>query len=211
MAQEKAQNRCLYIVGAQGTGKTTLVDALENEFLRREAEAKGTKPHIIREVARTVLKEKQFSRDDITSSPSRAFQLQEYILDAQFDAEQSAMTSDSLPMWYISDRSGLDPIVYAQLFVGDEAAEKMLASEKWKVLEKRMKTAVVILCEAGCSWLADDGTRLMPDGIEQWMRIDVAFRALLSARGIGFTVITKDMISLEERVKLVQKQLEKLE
>ena len=96
MAQNKAQSRCLYIIGAQSTGKTTLVNALEETFHRNEstkAERDVTKPHIIREVARTVLREKHFSRHDIATSPSRALQLQKHILNAQFDAEMIASDS----------------------------------------------------------------------------------------------------------------------
>jgi len=202
-------SQCLYVIGAQCTGKTTLVNALEDRFCRGEeffsAQGLLSKPGVIREVARTVLREKQFTRDDIKTSPSRALQLQKHIIDAQFAAEKAAISLDTPTAWYISDRSGLDPIIYAQLFVGEEAAGEMLASENWKELERRMKAGIVILCEAGCSWLADDGTRLMPDGMEQWMRIDNAFREQLTACGIRYTVVPKDMVSLEARVQLVQK------
>lgn len=209
MAREEVHSRCLYIIGAQCTGKTTLVNALEDEFYRNEsAWSRGdiAKPLIIREVARTVLREKQFSRHDITTSPSRALQLQKHILEAQFHAEEATIALESPSKWHISDRSGLDPIVYAQLFVGDGAADEMLALETWKELERRMKAGVVILCEAGCDWLADDGTRLMPDGMEQWMRIDSAFRKLLAMRGIDYTVVPKEMTSLKERLEFVQEQ-----
>ncbi|KAF1948167.1 hypothetical protein CC80DRAFT_530120 [Byssothecium circinans] len=214
MAGEAAPSRCLYIIGAQCTGKTTLVNALEDKFCRGEAtpSAQGvlSKPVVIREVARTVLKEKQFTRHDITTSPSRALQLQKHILDAQFAAEMAAIGLDAPTPWYISDRSGLDPIVYAQLFVGEEAAGEMLASETWKELERRMKAGVVMLCEAGCSWLTDDGTRLMPDDIEQWMRLDSAFREQLAVRDIRYTVVPKDVVNLEARVQLVQEHLSRI-
>lgn len=210
-AGEVVQHRCLYIIGAQCTGKTTLVNALENQFSRSETSSSTqgalSNPVVIREVARTVLREKQFTRLDITTSPSRALQLQKHILDAQFAAEK-AITSLKVPaMWYISDRSGLDPIVYARLFVGEEAASDMLTSKEWKELEQRMKAGIVILCEAGCSWLIDDGTRLMPDGTTEWMRIDNAFRKQLVACGIRYTVIPKDVVSLEARVQLVVEHL----
>jgi predicted ATPase len=211
MEAEPTQNQCLYIIGAQCTGKTTLINALEEEFGRREtSSSEGAallKPVVIREVARTVLREKQFTRHDITASPSRALQLQKHILDAQFAAEKAATGHESPAAWYISDRSGLDPIVYAQLFVSEEAANDMLASKEWAELEHRMKVGVVMLCEAGCIWLTDDGTRLMPDGPEEWTRIDSAFRVQLAARGIRYTVVPKDMVSLQSRVKLVLEHL----
>jgi hypothetical protein len=240
MAGETPQPRCLYIIGAQCTGKTTLVNALEADFTilppplvptSRTAVADfiaaavppgktlkplqpfppelvrafntfappGTKlldqdaleavedaavgtedtatqeldtdtndirpvlanPLVIREVARTVMREKGFSRDDITTSPTRALRFQKHIIEAQLEAERSAkgLTTHSYNL-FISDRSGLDPIIYAKLFAGDEAANGMLSSKTWKELERNMKAGVVMLCEAGCTWLVDDGTRL---------------------------------------------------
>ncbi|RAQ99037.1 AAA domain-like protein [Stemphylium lycopersici] len=207
MMRETAKARSLYIIGAQCTGKTTLVNALEKMLSRSEQIshecAVSSKPVVIREVARKVLKEKQFNRDDITTSPSRALLLQQHILNAQFQAEQNALGLHTPAMSYISDRSGLDPIVYAQLFVSEEAADEMLVSETWRELEHRMKQSVVILCEAGCVWLTDDGTRLMPTGMEEWMRIDKAFRDQLAARDIEYFVVPKGMIGIEERVQFV--------
>ncbi|RYP05736.1 hypothetical protein DL764_003594 [Monosporascus ibericus] len=210
MAEEATQCRNVYIIGAQCTGKTTLVNSLEENFDSSNCGQPGEqmpKPTIIREVARTVLREKKFSRDDITNSPSRALQLQKYILEAQMEAENTASKSDNPSPWYICDRSGLDPIVYARVFVGEEAAEDMLASEEWQELEGRMKTGIVILCEAGCSWLVDDGTRLMPDGMEDWMRVDDAYRKLLAAREIDYVVCSRNLVSRAERVQLVKEQL----
>lgn len=66
----------------------------------------------------------------------------------------------------------------------------------------------MVLCEAGCSWLVDDGTRLMPDDLDAWMRVDAAFRALLEARGINYIVISKRMVSLKERVDAVRMVVE---
>jgi hypothetical protein len=66
-----------------------------------------------------------------------------------------------------------------------------------------MKMGVVMLCEAGCSWLADDGTRLMPTGTEEWMRIDDAFRKQLAVCGIQYTLVPNHVVDLEARVQLV--------
>jgi nicotinamide riboside kinase len=210
MAEEATQCRNVYIIGAQCTGKTTLVNSLEEKFNSSGCGQPGkqmAKPIIIREVARAVLREKQFSRDDITNSPTRALQLQKYILETQVETEKAASKSDHPSPWYICDRSGLDPIAYAHVFVGEEAADDMLASEAWQELERRMKAGIVILCEAGCSWLVDDGTRLMPDGMEDWMRVDNAFRKLLAAREINYTVCSRNLVSLADRVQLVKELL----
>jgi nicotinamide riboside kinase len=195
----------IYVIGAQSTGKTTLVDALEECLSLDNSSRNGQskQPYIIREVARKVLKEKGYSRVDIETSPTRALQLQQHILEAQHNAELEATAQDTSP-WYISDRSGLDPIVYASIFGGAEAAETMLASEIWLEMEARMKAGVVVLCEAGCEWLIDDGTRWMPSDAEQWMRVDAAFRDMLEARGIRYDIVKKDMKGIGERVEFVR-------
>jgi nicotinamide riboside kinase len=198
--------RNIYIIGAQSTGKSTLVNALKSSYALENVGDVG-QPHIIREIARTVLKAKSFTREDITNSPSRAFELQRHILDAQREAEASA-SNDASYSWYICDRSGLDPIVYAQLFVGKDAADVMMTSEAWRELKCKMRAGIVMLCEAGCSWLIDDGIRLMPDDVDAWMRVDAAFRALLAAQGISYTVVSKEMISLQERVNVVRMAVE---
>ncbi|EMD86657.1 hypothetical protein COCC4DRAFT_73778 [Bipolaris maydis ATCC 48331] len=189
----------IYIIGAQSTGKSTLVNALEGCFEESGNGINTKRPLIIREVARKVLKKYNFKREDIATLPIRALQLQQRILAAQYDAETTACPAGA-STWYICDRSGLDPIVYAKCLVGEHAAAEMLASESWRELEDRMKKSIVILCEAGCQWLKDDGVRLMPKDEVEWMRIDAAFRDLLRIRGIGFSVIPKDIANLEERV-----------
>ena len=74
----------IYIIGAQCTGKSTLVDALEDCYKRSTYLKKEQHPLVIREVARKVLKEKHFNRSDITTSGSRSLEFQQHILAAQF-------------------------------------------------------------------------------------------------------------------------------
>jgi nicotinamide riboside kinase len=136
----------IYIIGAQSTGKTTLVNALES-CMRADPDRHGYEgPLVIREVARTVLEDKNFTRGDITTSPKRTLLLQQHILAAQYEAENIACSSLA-PTWYICDRSGLGPIVYARCFAGEEAATEMLASAVWLQLEDRMKKGIAMLCE----------------------------------------------------------------
>jgi nicotinamide riboside kinase len=194
------ENINIYIIGPQSTGKTTLVNALEKSFINSDD---VTQPTYIREVARTVLKTYNFTRDDITNSPIRALELQELILKAQRTAEEAAVGGDPSTSWFISDRSGLDPIVYAKLFVGEDAAQKMMLSEDWKALEDRMKHGLVILCEAGSSWLTDDGTRLMPKDMEDWLLVNSAFRSVLGTLAIESILIPKDVLDMQHRVQIV--------
>jgi nicotinamide riboside kinase len=189
----------IFVVGAQSTGKTTIVNALEEHYTRIDH---VQPPTIIREVARTVLKKYGFTRDDITNSPDRALELQERILEAQLEAETSVVHSSRL-RWYICDRSGIDPVVYALLFHSEAAAEKIFMSPAWTVLERNMKQGVVFLCEAGCEWLVDDGTRLMPQDDKGWEKVDMTFRKLLEERGIPYDIVPRTTKDLNERVKLV--------
>ncbi|KAF2750908.1 hypothetical protein M011DRAFT_396330 [Sporormia fimetaria CBS 119925] len=204
--------RIVYIIGAQCTGKTTLVNAVERKLNSDQDNTGGSmetnkkRPIIVRETARMLIKEKGFTREDL-KTPSRAASFQQCILEAQYKAESLA-SANSTSSGYICDRSGLDPIVYAQLFAGKEFADKMLASPPWKELEAKMKAGIVILCEAGCSWLVDDGTRAMPGDTANWMAIDRTFRDLLAARGISYTVISKDMTDIDDRVQFVLDAME---
>ncbi|MCJ1323976.1 hypothetical protein MMC10_000638 [Thelotrema lepadinum] len=199
----------VFVIGAQSTGKTTIVNALEEFFDKSNAPNLPTtqrKPVIIREVARNVLKTYNFSREDIRNHPLRGFQLQQRILEAQFQAEK-AVTSYSPESWYITDRSGLDPIVYAYLYVGEEASQELLASPAWRELEERMRLGNVFLCEAGTHWLIDDGTRLMPENEAEWIQVDTTFRQLLETREINYSVIPKELYELDKRVDLVTEAL----
>ncbi|KAK0741404.1 hypothetical protein B0T18DRAFT_432516 [Schizothecium vesticola] len=76
----------VYIVSAQCTGKTTLVNRLDQHFHDNPPPA-GT-PAIIKEVARTVLVQHNFTADDITSSQERCLLLQRFILETQTKAEK---------------------------------------------------------------------------------------------------------------------------
>ncbi|KAK7422554.1 hypothetical protein QQX98_001577 [Neonectria punicea] len=118
----------IYIVGAQCTGKTTLVEALERSY---ETAGDVAPPAVVREVARSVMKTHKFTAHDIISSPDRCLTLQTLILNGQLDAERAALRESG---WIISDRSGLDPIVYAHRHLGHEVAEAMMRSAAWKEL-----------------------------------------------------------------------------
>lgn len=186
----------IFIVGAQCTGKTTLLKALKEYYKDLD-----TQPGIISEVARTVMKQLDMDRNDIEFSPERSLMLQKSIMQAQYKAE-TELSKDSTG-WYISDRSGIDPIVYARMFVGEEAARDLLDLTIWTTLEQNMKAGVVFICEAGASWLFDDGTRLMPKDEEDWNRSDQEFRRLLNARHIDYTVVPRHVVDIADRVGLV--------
>ena len=98
---------------------------------------------MICEVARTVMKQVDINREDIATSPNLSLDLQKAILEAQLTHEIIAENENG---WYISDRSGIDPIVYARVFTGTEAAEELLVSNSWLKLKRRMKQGLVFVC-----------------------------------------------------------------
>jgi nicotinamide riboside kinase len=207
-ASNKISMKSIYIIGAQSTGKTTLVNALAKAF-QEQLQATGANkrtPTVIQEIARTIVqREAQFCREEVAATPERALKLQHRILAAQYDAEVTIRHTNTpvpAPEWYISDRSGLDPIVYARCLVGKEAAADMLATAAWQELESRMKAGLVILCEASGVWLQDDGLRLMPEDLDEWLRVDASFRDMLEARGIEYYVMSKEMLDIQDRVDL---------
>ena len=192
----------MYIVGAQCTGKTTLVTALQAHFRAQVPQSSQCQPpslpSIITELARTVLREHEFTASDITSSPSKALSFQQLILKAQYEAE----TSITEP-WYISDRSGLDPIVYANRYVGSSAAEAMMGTKIWRDLRERMSRSLIIVCEAGMDWLTDDGVRLMPADRADWIAFHDLFCNSLREAGLEFTVLPRSIKDIEQRLDFV--------
>ncbi|KAL2063553.1 hypothetical protein VTL71DRAFT_5358 [Oculimacula yallundae] len=202
---ERRQPLNIYIVGAQCTGKTTLVKALEGYFsrdssLKVDERSLVSRPNIIMEVARSVLKEHNFTADDITSSPARALALQELILKAQVHAEASSSHHDT---WFISDRSGADPIVYAKKYVSDAAANDLLSSPEWLKLKERMEKSLVIVCEAGADWLINDGVRLMPENKDAWIGFHRLFCACLDDWGVKYEVLPCDLAAHQDRINFV--------
>jgi hypothetical protein len=70
-----------------------------------------------------------------------------------------------------------------------------------------MKRSLVILCEAGSTWLVDDGVRLMPMDLNDWQKVHDAFQMLLSRLGITYLLIKKDQ-SVESRIALILDAME---
>ncbi|KAH6670143.1 AAA domain-containing protein [Halenospora varia] len=196
--------RDIYIVGAQSTGKTTLVKAVENHF-KGANRYPITRPKIITEVARTVLEQLNFTASDIKSSPARALALQQRILQAQLSAEHAVSEQGD---WFVSDRSGVDPIVYTRKYVSKDAANDLVKSTEWLELRDRMKKSVVIVCEAGVDWLTDDGVRLMPESREDWIGFHQLFCSYLEDWDLGYEVLRCDVTGMHERVAFVLERWE---
>ncbi|KAJ9644512.1 hypothetical protein H2201_000286 [Coniosporium apollinis] len=150
-------------------------------------------PLLVKKVARTVLREHSFAAVDITLSAERALQLRKLILQAQDQAEEIAGSG-----WFVSDRSGLDPIVYAKVYASGSGAAEMLETASWVRLREKMRNAAVFVCEAGPKWLTDNGVRLMPRDDEDWTSLHGIFCKVLRDSEIEFTIVSKEMTDLSE-------------
>ena len=191
----------IYIVGAQSTGKTTLVSALAAYFT--STNKSFPQPRILTEVARGVMRHHKLTAQDITSSPASALNVQSLILEAQVEAETSLRGH-----WYISDRSAFDPLVYADVYVGRDGREALTQTTAWSTAEGWMKDGVVVVCEAGGEWLIDDGVRLMPDDRMAWYEMHTRFCTTLNDLGVSHTVLPSSISQLETRVQFVVREWE---
>ncbi|KAI9925948.1 hypothetical protein MW887_005754 [Aspergillus wentii] len=190
----------IYIIGAQCTGKTTLIHGLIEFFSERYDSLPF---HVVTEVARKVLHQHDFSREDISSNPERALQLQKLILTAQYEEEVSRPGTALL-----SDRSGVDPIVYGLQYGPSDAQKTLLDSPQLRYLRERMNQSLVILCPPHLEWLIDDGTRLMSKDPQEWHNTHRAFIDVLEATNINYHVIPGNLVKLEDRVNFVVRHWE---
>jgi nicotinamide riboside kinase len=192
----------IYIIGPQSTGKTTLVNKLRSEPNHWRHKLPIAEPQIISEVARSVLSEHEFTADDITSSQQRCLTLQRLILEAQVQAENKALEKSN---WFISDRSGIDPLVYARRYASAQGAVELQQLDVWIQAKARIKDSLIVVCESGTPWLADDGVRLMPQNEEEWLQLFQEFCAVLDDLGLQYSVVPKTMLDLSERAEFVRR------
>ncbi|KAK0452145.1 AAA domain-containing protein [Desarmillaria tabescens] len=187
------QDSCtrIYAVGPSSTGKSTLCTALAKKL-----DLHG--PAYITEVARTVIKERGFTKAHIG-----LLEMQEAIMDAQIDRERE--TRGSYPV-QVFDRSAVDPIVYAVLtgasdLDGKERSESLSKKDNFQeTLAEYMKLSSIFFLLAPVEeWLVDDGTRHLDNGKECFG----IFERVLSGLGISYSVIGENVKDLNDRVSLV--------
>ena len=104
----------VFVVGPSSSGKTTLCNAVAKKL--------GLSPsHHIKEVARQVMKSQGFSRHTV-----KTYEMQHAIMLAQLEAEKMVLKTsfkNSSPIFMLSDRSAIDPIVYAATSGAADAEE----------------------------------------------------------------------------------------
>ncbi|KAG8751263.1 hypothetical protein FRC14_008036 [Serendipita sp. 396] len=210
----------IFIVGPSSTGKSTLCRALE-KYLVQE----GLRVAHISEVARTVMKQRGFTRDDVGT-----LAMQKAILDAQIEAETKALESlersicnseasnAPQPSILICDRCAIDPSVYAEMELTADDIEILTGDLSYRLAVSRyggnparthesiddirrssLIHSVVILTDGVEEWREDDGVRSLYD---PWKVADV-FRRKLAALRIPYHEVGEDMKDLGERINWV--------
>ncbi|KAI4144872.1 MAG: hypothetical protein LQ340_006507 [Diploschistes diacapsis] len=196
----------IYIIGSQSSGKTTLISALVTYFTNKSNLTwKGLaikKPQILQEVARQVLQDHNSTGKDVSESKTRALELQTLILQAQYKAENAAKSS-----WFISDRSGVDAIIYCKCYAGETGTKKLVNTKEWKELEITLRDSLIIVCEPVKSWLEEDGLRFMPKDalakIELVSAIHQLFCDFLDQANFRYSVLPNTLCELIGRLNFV--------
>lgn len=193
---EETRLVAVYIVGPSSTGKTTLCSALALKL------GLG-KSSYITEVARTVMRNRGFTREDVGT-----LEMQKAIMEAQLAEEEkkrvTAQAAQAGRRVLLSDRSAIDAIVYAIL----TSQNRTEADERWKILtgSAKFQTALpqyqkstFFLLTPIPEWLVDDGIRSLDD---QYQCLKV-FKQVLLELGIGYKEMGATTKELSDRVDAV--------
>lgn len=189
----------VYVIGPSSTGKTTLCNAVAKSV------GLSTRCYIT-EVARQVMRSKGYTRADVGT-----IEMQRAIMLAQLEKEANAFAR---ARWgnneglILSDRSGIDPIVYAIMTAKGEGEarqkEDMLANiPAFQMALRRYKDAIFLLLNPVEEWLVDDGVRNL-DNHERCIKV---FRQVLDKFGIKYQEMGAETKRIEDRVRLLEERI----
>ncbi|KAN0101108.1 AAA domain containing protein [Tylopilus felleus] len=188
----------LYVVGPSSTGKTTLCNAVAESLKLRSW-------CYITEVARQIMKRRGFTREDVGK-----IEMQSAIMLAQLEkeaevCERARNTRESL---ILSDRSGVDPIVYAILTAKDERQARqrknlLVDHPTFQTALKRYRRAKFLLLRPVPEWIVDDGVR----SLEQHARSFHVYRQVLAELGIPYQEMGEEIKDLSERTNWVKERV----
>ncbi|EGN92536.1 hypothetical protein SERLA73DRAFT_190868 [Serpula lacrymans var. lacrymans S7.3] len=181
----------IFIVGPSCTGKTTLCNALSKKLGLNNA-------LFIKEVARSVMREQGYTRADVGN-----IEMQKAIMTAQLEREDGALSEAERLAGHIilSDRSGIDPIIYATLTARNENEGQQHKNQLMrlpifqKALSKYRQSIFVLLAPVE-EWLVDDGVRSLDDSAQ----CVETFRRTLDELGIKYYEIGRETMDLIARV-----------
>jgi nicotinamide riboside kinase len=159
--------RCIAIVGAESTGKTTLAAALADRLRAQPGGRAGRiawVPELLREWC------------DATGRTPLAHE-QGAILRAQHERISAAAATHD---WVVCDTTALMTAVYSTLVFGDSSLQQRAAE-----LHRR-SAAITLLTALDLPWVADGHQR---DGPQVREPVDALLRALMQRHGIAFSIV----------------------
>ncbi|KAI0684614.1 AAA domain-containing protein [Cytidiella melzeri] len=192
-----ASTRAIFVVGPSSSGKTTLCNAIAEKLQVDPARH-------IKEVARTVMRAQNFSRHTV-----KTYEMQHAIMQAQVAEEKRVLSmpqDERSRVWLLSDRSAVDPIVYASTSGVPEAGEmrnRLLHQQSFLDALPLYRTSLFVALSAVPEWIEDDGVRSLDDPSNYHTQLC----NILSELGISFVKIGDNMRNLTRRVEFVEEHL----
>ncbi|EMD32885.1 hypothetical protein CERSUDRAFT_87609 [Gelatoporia subvermispora B] len=188
---DNSRCRTIFVVGASSTGKSTLCNALATTL--------GiTQGRYIKEIARTVMREIGFTREHTDT-----YEMQYAIMAAQLAAEERVL---QMPLEgdiiMLSDRSAIDPIVYAATSEVPGAAERerlLLGDGAFRAILPFYRRSLFVLLQPVIEWIVDDGVRSLED---PW-RYNSALMKTLDGLEIPYVQIGEETKNIQARIEFV--------
>lgn len=169
------------ICGAHSTGKTYLL----NELRGTHGDTIISNCCFISEIARTIMAQNGWTRNDLKSNSPEFIKLQELILHQQNESELSALQNGSM---YISDR-GLDPLAYLSFYSTDSEFSRVCAlPQVQKMVGRYQRESITILLEPSALCIRDDGTRWLSD-LEELNKFTLCFEIMLQMLSVPYVKI----------------------
>ncbi|KAG2003691.1 hypothetical protein CC2G_004278 [Coprinopsis cinerea AmutBmut pab1-1] len=179
--------RTIYIVGPSSTGKTTLC-----EVLAKRLGLSGSA--YITEVARQVMKEKGYTREDVGN-----IQMQMDIMIEHLKREEAGLSDEHRIV--LCDRSAIDPVVYARLTAqssGEDQSGRLTDSQAFRAALERYRdpSSLFILLGPVTEWIIDDGIRSLERQEECLQR----YRECMKLYDIPYRELGQDTRNILERM-----------
>ncbi|KZT10827.1 uncharacterized protein LAESUDRAFT_809721 [Laetiporus sulphureus 93-53] len=186
----------IFVLGPSSSGKTTLCEALAKDL---EIDPSC----YIKEVARTVMRAQGFTRADTDT-----YEMQYAIMSAQLRTEEEVIgrMGGSNAVRLLSDRSAIDPIVYASTSTVSGALERrqrLLADSSLHAILPFYRDSLFVVLQPVREWMIDDGVRSLED---PWIYLQT-LHATLDELKIPYIVIGEDTRDINHRVGLVRHYL----
>lgn len=208
--------RRILLTGPHSCGKTTLANALMERWPEVFPE-ETQKPALISEVARSVMTERGFTREDVpkvSTGPSCSrchlnltlhveLAFQEAILEGQLLEETRAGEL------CISDRCLIDPIAYTRLLSSEsrESNYRMLLDrpDVLQRLEHYRDTSktLIVLFEPVDEFAFDDGIRRVAGSMDEWIECLACFQSVLRDAELAWKSLGPETKNLDERVRKI--------